>query len=424
MWARVITLISLAYTSIFNSFPATDVPDPKRTVVSERFGASLRFVENSGICETTPGVHAVSGYIDIGNNQNYFFWFFSSRQAVNASTSPFVLWFNGEHGPCMVNSDQKTTAINPNSWNEVANVLYIDQPIGAGFSHGNENAETSPQAASLVWVMLQTFFETFPTYQGRELIFATESYGGHYGPEFVSYFDGQNDQIRHGIIPGEIIIVSAFMLNNGWIDPATHFLNYPGFAEHPPGYTPIATPAVVTKATSYLLKSGGCMDQIARCSSGGSNKDCVNAYIYCTNHVYTPCLGDRSDYDIRTTKKNPVPPPWEVNYLRQKGVQKAIGAEVKYSECNQGVAEKFLEAGDFMRSELIRLGALANSKLKMLIWYGDADYICNWVGGLTLTLEMQWYGQTTFGNTPFEIVTINGVGAVGEVVNVDNFSFM
>jgi hypothetical protein len=29
---------------------------------------SLRFVRNSGVCETTPGVEQVSGYIDIGKN--------------------------------------------------------------------------------------------------------------------------------------------------------------------------------------------------------------------------------------------------------------------------------------------------------------------------------------------------------------------
>ncbi|KAG9020623.1 hypothetical protein FRB95_003873 [Tulasnella sp. JGI-2019a] len=191
MWARIIAAVSLAFTSLFLGVPDPDPTGLKRTVVSERFGATLRIVENSGICETTPGVQTISGYIDIGDNQNYWFWFFGARQSVNASTAPFVLWFNGgpgcssmiglfqEHGPRRVNSDKKTTTLNPNSWNEVANVLYIDQPVGAGFSHGTESTVNSDGAATLVWEMLQTFLETFPTYEGRELIFATESYGGH-----------------------------------------------------------------------------------------------------------------------------------------------------------------------------------------------------------------------------------------------------
>jgi hypothetical protein len=38
--------------------------------VSSKLDAGLRFVENSGVCETTPGVHTVSGYIDIAKNQS------------------------------------------------------------------------------------------------------------------------------------------------------------------------------------------------------------------------------------------------------------------------------------------------------------------------------------------------------------------
>lgn len=37
---------------------------------SSKFNAGLRYVENSGICETTPGVHTASGYIDIAQNQS------------------------------------------------------------------------------------------------------------------------------------------------------------------------------------------------------------------------------------------------------------------------------------------------------------------------------------------------------------------
>jgi hypothetical protein len=37
---------------------------------STKFNAGLRYVQNSGICETTPGVHTVSGYIDIAKNQS------------------------------------------------------------------------------------------------------------------------------------------------------------------------------------------------------------------------------------------------------------------------------------------------------------------------------------------------------------------
>lgn len=43
----------------------------KRTVFEhEATGATLDFVTNSGICETTPGVNQYSGYITTGSKEN------------------------------------------------------------------------------------------------------------------------------------------------------------------------------------------------------------------------------------------------------------------------------------------------------------------------------------------------------------------
>ena len=47
-------------------------------------------------------------------------------------------------------------------------------------------------------------------------ILATESYGGHYGPSFVTFFDEQNAKIEEGQITGELITVSALMINK-WV---------------------------------------------------------------------------------------------------------------------------------------------------------------------------------------------------------------
>jgi carboxypeptidase C (cathepsin A) len=50
-------------------------------------------------------------------------------------------------------------------------------------------------------------------YIGLRFIFATESYGGHYGPAFVTYFEEQNDLIAAGTIDAIPIVVSALMIN-------------------------------------------------------------------------------------------------------------------------------------------------------------------------------------------------------------------
>lgn len=39
-----------------------------------------------------------------------------------------------ENGPCFVGSDSNSTYLNPFSWNNEVNMLYIDQPSHTGFS--------------------------------------------------------------------------------------------------------------------------------------------------------------------------------------------------------------------------------------------------------------------------------------------------
>ena len=56
-----------------------------------------------------------------------------------------------------------------------ANMLYIDQPVGVGFSYGNDAAvDSTPTAAPDVWTLLQVFYARFPQYKRREFGIFTE----------------------------------------------------------------------------------------------------------------------------------------------------------------------------------------------------------------------------------------------------------
>lgn len=64
-------------------------------------------------------------------------------------------------------------------------MLYIDQPVGVGFSYGNKTINSTKAAAPFVWDALQMFFATLPEYEGREFGILTYSYGGHYGKRIL-----------------------------------------------------------------------------------------------------------------------------------------------------------------------------------------------------------------------------------------------
>jgi len=400
----------------------------------------IRYVRNSGVCETTPGVGQVSGYIDVGTNMSMWFWFFEARQ--NADQAPFTLWLNGgpgcssmiglfqEHGPCKVNEASNDTTLNPYSWNSVSNMIYIDQPIGTGFSYGSDPVNSTFTAAPWIWKAFQILFESqlFSKYESREFILSTESYGGHYGPEFVTYFDQQNTAISSGKVKGEKIVTSALVINNGWYDPLLQNEAYVYFAIDAPGYGPLVNETIAKQLLTSFYGKGGCKEQEEACYALGqadtsqSDTVCKNADDFCGENIFAVAVGNRDPDDLRAPSNDSFPSESYVNFLNNKAIQKKIGATSTYAECPDAPYEQFVKTGDDARSLLPQLQALVESGLKTLIWAGDADINCNWLGGHASMLAMNWTGKAELARTPMTNITVSGKTAAA-VQNVKNFSF-
>ncbi len=85
----------------------------------------------------------VADYLPIDATYKLFFWLFTSRDG--NTNAPFVVFINGgpgcssqevvlnENGPYRINNDG-TLAKNIYSYTNNADVMYLDQPIGTGFS--------------------------------------------------------------------------------------------------------------------------------------------------------------------------------------------------------------------------------------------------------------------------------------------------
>ena len=84
--------------------------------------------------------------VDPTNNGNMFFWFFPALES--PETAPVVIWLQGGpgtssmfgalklHGAVLTTVDENDNlsgvASNPNSWAKKHNMIYIDNPVGAG----------------------------------------------------------------------------------------------------------------------------------------------------------------------------------------------------------------------------------------------------------------------------------------------------
>ncbi|KAF4970216.1 hypothetical protein FSARC_2702 [Fusarium sarcochroum] len=397
--------------------------------------SSLEYVTNSGICETTPGVNQYSGYLDYGQNTSMWFWFFEARN--KPIEAPLALYLNGgpgcsseigifqENGPCHFIANDTEPTLNPYSWNEYANMIYIDQPVGTGFSEGTKNINATIAAAPSVWTFMQAFLDNFPAYESREFGLFTESYGGHYGPEFTDYFLQQNDKIREGLLSGHQINLVALGINNPWIDPAAQFKAYATYAYENP-YKQIINESLHEHFIE--LYHAKCAPLLAKCTeTAGQVKACANASLTCNTIMYDDLIQasgvDFGVNDLRIGSQDIDPSETYVDYLNRPEVRKEIGARKVFEECNLKTFYKFGDTGDDARSFSDALADVVKRNITTLIWVGDADWSCSWPGVLEAVNNLDWYGQEEFASAVSKNYTVDGK-VHGASKSVDNFSWL
>lgn len=303
-------------------------------------------------------------------------------------------------------------------------MLYIDQPIGVGFSYGTDDVSSTFQAAPEVWRFLQAFYAAFTQYQSRDFGIFTESYGGHYGPEFASYIDSQNTAIASRSVTGTKINLVALGVNNGWFDAALQEQAYIDYSINNT-YNQILT---ASQAKTYQTAlNNKCTPALAQCAKSGSNADCMNSDNVCYNAVEGPIsqAKDFDVYDIRITSEagNSNPPETYVTYLQSSTVMTKIGAQSKYQECPTAPYNKFSSTGDNSRSLLLQLSSVVASGIRIVVWAGDADWICNWLGGYYVAQQVAFSGQAAFRAKALTPYNVKGV-AGGTFKTQDNFSFL
>lgn len=127
-----------------------------------------------------------SGYLAVPGGKQLFYWYHEATE--RAAERPWVLWLNGgpgcsslggmftELGPFVVGESSSVT-LNPFSWNRVANVLFLEQPAGVGFSYPNGPADDHTTALDTVHA-LQEFVALHPELEQRPFYVLGESCNG------------------------------------------------------------------------------------------------------------------------------------------------------------------------------------------------------------------------------------------------------
>lgn len=377
------------------------------------FFASL-YLSSSKIFENE---NQSAGILDIGDGDDMFYWLFRSRN--NDPNSPLLIWLTGgpgcsselaifyENGPYQINDDLSLKT-NNFSWNTNANLLYIDQPLGTGFSETKNPlhyAYDEQRVAETFFKFLVKFYETFPEFNSRELYISGESYAGHYIPAISDYI------VTHTHLG---INLKSVAIGNGWTSPSDQYPQYAEFAYEN---------KLVGSLEYYALKAA-----FKICQGLISTGIWPIAFYECQIPVSLIAgmpLPRFNLYDIRKKCDHP-PLCYDFSnldkFIALPEVRKEIGVgDRNWSSCNMLV--HFIMLGDWVTNMKSHVINLLKNKVNVLVYSGTTDYICNWKGGEAWTHNLDWEGNEEFNKQDYSSFKVNGE-VKGEFKSYDGLTFL
>jgi len=184
-----------------------------------------------------------AGFVEVGSHgANMFYWFTASNKDATASNqlTPFIIWINGgpgassltglmvENGPYALNPDG-STYINKYSWTNVGHMIFIDNPVGSGYSYvvNDEGYVNNEQEMATQFVEgLRGFFAKHSDLRKNPLYITGESYAGKYIPHITAEIVRQNQDAGY---KKHNINLKAILIGNGLYDPYNQFKTLPNW---------------------------------------------------------------------------------------------------------------------------------------------------------------------------------------------------
>ncbi|XP_051132539.1 serine carboxypeptidase-like 18 [Andrographis paniculata] len=174
-----------------------------------------------------------TGYIGVGENEEVQLFYYFVESQGDPSTDPLFLWLTGgpgcsgfsglvyEIGPFTF--DQTTfdgsfpsLITNPYSWTKVASIIFIDSPVGTGFSYAT-TAQAYPSNDTIAtqhnYMFLTKWLDSHPSFRKNRLYITGDSYGGKIVPMVALAVARGNEA---GTIPQ--ILLQGYIVGNSRTD--------------------------------------------------------------------------------------------------------------------------------------------------------------------------------------------------------------
>ncbi|KAI6100155.1 carboxypeptidase KEX1 [Pisolithus sp. B1] len=337
-----------------------------------------------------------------------FFVLVKARRS--ADKERLMFWFNG--GPGCSSFDGLMMEVGPwrlddrglpktvdGGWEEYMTIVYVDQPAGTGLSYTSTDhyVHTLEEATDQLIQFLRTFYQVFPEYRTTDTFLGGESFAGQYIPYFAK-----------GILDSDLNLpLRGVAIGNGWIDARSQ---YPAYIEYA-----VARGLVDLSSEHYKnckKRTDECMVEFNRITNlEPINVDqCEGLLSYVLQpgrHTVDGVAKCTNVYDVRLEDDEPYCgmqwPPELANvttYLDRQDVVRAFHAMSKpesWVECGS-------QAGRQLNAKLstssITLLPDLLERIPVLLFAGDQDFICNYMGIESMIKSMTWNGEKGLGSRP------------------------
>ncbi|KAL3538779.1 hypothetical protein ACH5RR_002145 [Cinchona calisaya] len=386
------------------------------------------------IAKTLPGYPGIlpfkleTGYVGVGENEELqlFYYFIESER--NPDKDPLVLWLTGgpgcsafsglvyEIGPLTFDYEAfegslPSFLLNPYTWTKIANIIFLDLPVGTGFSYsttfkGYYSSDT--KSAKDAYMFLQKWLLNHPKFTKNLLYIAGDSYAGKLVPMVVLEILTGNEA---GLSPH--MSVEGYVLGN----PTMYYDRDLNFR------VPYAHHMGLISDEYYKLAKSSCHEVYI--NPDLKNAECILALQLvkqCINIINTPHILEPK-CKLRAPKPDGL--KWDVTYLEEDSIDILLPSNqerpwcrndnyvLSYVWANDPTVHEALQVRNGTKEEWRRCNkslsydkdvttvfqyhqVLSKKGLQALVYSGDHDLVVphigtlEWIKDLNLTLDDDW----------------------------------
>ncbi|XP_034568073.1 retinoid-inducible serine carboxypeptidase [Notolabrus celidotus] len=397
------------------------------------------FTFNTGLSGPLLGKEAWD-YVEVRDGAHMFWWlYYADNPSADFMDLPLVMWLQGgpggsgsgfgnfeEIGPLNRNQEPRKT-----SWVQAASVLFVDNPVGTGFSYADRPdgyATDVSMVASDMLVLLQRFFKEKDEFQNVPFYIFSESYGGKMAAAISLEL---TKAIAHGSLKCNFAGVA---LGDSWISPLDSVMTWGPYL-----YTTSLLDdfglADVSSAADAVKKAVE-QQQFEKATELWSvtetvveqNTNGVNFYNILTQEPDERVVASAGEDYISLQARRHIRPlhSQSLSELMNGPIRKKLGI-IPQNVTWGGQAEDVFSnmAGDFMKPVVDVVDQLLDAGVNVTVYNGQLDLIVDTMGQELWVKKLKWEGLPGFNKmrwTPLDDPVAPGItGAFYKTHK--NFSF-